>query len=282
MLHLAPDIVVWLLYGLSIISVFYRFRYWPLLLALTFALAFYVQRISISAAIISTALLGLATVAKHLPSRYQFFIQSLVIFSALALALHFIPGFNNLLVLDQVITGPDSAPFTMYLNLDKPLVFFLLFSLMPNMLSTEKTLTLSLTKKFILLCSFASLFILALTMQLVKQEWSFPDWWWLFAINNVLFTCVAEEAFFRGYLQNRLKTLISNPTFSMPFSIAVSSILFGLAHFSGGINFMIVATLAGIVYGLSYHWSGRLSIAIATHFAFNICHLIFFTYPLAR
>jgi len=274
--------VIWLPYGLAIISVFYRFKYWPLLVALTFVLAFYFQRISMLAIIVCVVLLALPTVAKQLASRYQFFIQSLGALSTLALALHLIPGFDNLLILNKVITGSESTNFTLYLNLDKPFGFFILFLLMPNMLISTKNRALSPREKTILLSSFTSLFILALLLKLVRFEWSFPDWWWIFAINNALFTCVAEEAFFRGFLQNHLKTIIPNAKFNAAIAIVCSSLLFGLAHFPGGINFIMVATLAGLIYGLSYHWSGRLSIAIAMHFTFNMCHLLFLTYPLTR
>lgn len=41
-----------------------------------------------------------------------------------ALALHIIPGFTNAKVLDAVNTGIQSVPFTMYLNFDKPMLFF--------------------------------------------------------------------------------------------------------------------------------------------------------------
>ncbi|MGL6500415.1 hypothetical protein ACSZOJ_19370 [Aeromonas dhakensis] len=48
--------------------------------------------------------------------------------------LHLIPGFTNLKVLDQVQAGPASVPFNMYLNLDKPLVFFGLLLAWPALL----------------------------------------------------------------------------------------------------------------------------------------------------
>lgn len=46
----------------------------------------------------------------------------------LALFLHWLPGFSNLKVLDKVIASAHSTPFSLYLNLDKPLVFLLCYS----------------------------------------------------------------------------------------------------------------------------------------------------------
>jgi uncharacterized protein len=54
-----------------------------------------------------------------------------------------------------------------------------------------------------------------------------------------------------------------------------------MAHLAGGPLLVGFATLAGLCYGLAFHWSGRLSIAIAVHFLFNFAHLALFTYPLA-
>ncbi|MGL4775927.1 MAG: CPBP family glutamic-type intramembrane protease, partial [Aeromonas veronii] len=44
----------------------------------------------------------------------------------------------------------------------------------------------------------------------------------------------------------------------------------------------LFATLAGCCYGLAFQLSGRLSVAILIHFAFNFAHLALFTYPLAH
>ncbi|EJO55615.1 hypothetical protein BURMUCF2_A0693, partial [Burkholderia multivorans CF2] len=41
---------------------------------------------------------------------------------AIALSLHLLPGFHNPRVIGPVRFTPDAVPFTMYLNLDKPLV----------------------------------------------------------------------------------------------------------------------------------------------------------------
>lgn len=62
-----------------------------------------------------------------------------VTFWCVALFLHAIPGGNNAKVLDAVICGPQSTPFTMYLNIDKPLIFFVLLLSYPALLGSKKT-----------------------------------------------------------------------------------------------------------------------------------------------
>ncbi|WP_370552243.1 type II CAAX prenyl endopeptidase Rce1 family protein [Enterobacter cloacae complex sp. I2] len=42
---------------------------------------------------------------------------------------------------------------------------------------------------------------------------------------------------------------------------------------------IIFATLAGVIYGLAWMWSGKLWVATLFHFSFNRVHLLIFTYP---
>jgi membrane protease YdiL (CAAX protease family) len=64
------------------------------------------------------------------------------------------------------------------------------------------------------------------------------------------------------------------------FSLLMTYVLFGLAHFSGGLEYAFVAGLAGIGYGVAYWTTGRLEASIITHFLLNLIHLVFFTYPM--
>ena len=101
-----------------------------------------------------------------------------------------------------------------------------------------------------------------------------PDWLGPFMLANLFFVSLAEEALFRGYLQQRLKQVVGG----IP-ALLLSALLFGLVHLSGGLLLVIFATLAGLLYGLAWHWSGRLWLATALHFGLNLTHLLFFTYP---
>ncbi|CAH0540517.1 CPBP family intramembrane glutamic endopeptidase [Vibrio marisflavi] len=204
-----------------------------------------------------------------------FCIGLLIAWSA-ALFLHIVPGFHNLKVLDHVIAKPNSAPFTMYLNLDKPLIFFALLIAFPRLLGSGA----KPNNKGIILTAiplFGLLFV-AQWLGAIKPEFGIPSWWWLFALNNLLLTCVAEEAFFRGFLQREIDRKLG-----WVAGLLIASVLFGLAHFAGGLTLMIFAGLAGLGYGLVFYFSNRLWAAVLVHFLFNFVHLVFFTYPaLAR
>jgi len=64
--------------------------------------------------------------------------------------------------------------------------------------------------------------------------------------------------------------------------LIVASLLFGIAHFAGGLNYVVVATLAGLLYGVVYLNTGKIWHAILMHFCLNMVHLYLFTYPLAK
>lgn len=117
----------------------------------------------------------------------------------LALFLHWLPGFSNLKVLDKVIASAHSTPFSLYLNLDKPLVFFALLLAFPALLGQSKTANIKAT--LLTLVPLFALLPIAVWLGALAFEWSLPEWWWIFALNNLLFTCVAEEALFRGLIQ---------------------------------------------------------------------------------
>ncbi|WP_170327259.1 CPBP family intramembrane glutamic endopeptidase [Ruegeria arenilitoris] len=190
----------------------------------------------------------------------------------LALGAHLVPGFHNLLVLDQVQAGPDSAAFTMYLNLDKPLVLFAVLLAWPGMIQGAKpTKAAPLSVGLLML---PALFLLGLATGAVRPEIGLPTWWLVFALSNLFLTCLTEEAFFRGYLQS----IITSKT-GATIGIAAASLLFGLAHAGGGPALVVFASVLGAACGLGYYATGRLWVPVLIHFGFNALHLILFTYP---
>ncbi|WP_409011335.1 lysostaphin resistance A-like protein [Aeromonas salmonicida] len=270
-----PDSLIWGALALAVLLCLVRQRL-PGLILLGVALlaALYLGRLSPSALLITLAGLLLAWRTPGLPQPWRGAALTLVLLWAIALMLHLIPGFSNLKVLDQVQAGPASVPFNMYLNLDKPLVFFGLLLAWPALLGQGGAIRWRALA--LLLLPLAALLITAWQLGALKPEAGLPYWWWLFALNNLLFTCVAEEALFRGFIQQGVAARSR-----LWLGILVASLLFGAAHLAGGPLLMLFAALAGACYGLAFQFSGRLSVAIVIHFLFNFAHLALFTYPLA-
>lgn len=194
---------------------------------------------------------------------------------SLALFYHLLPGFNNPLMVVKEKVGPMSAPYSMYYNFDKALVPFLLFACLPTLFNAGKA-----DKKchavawILLLLSIPAVLLLAVQLGGLKIESHMPAWILAFLMANLFFVSMAEEAFFRGYLQQRLRQWLG----AYP-ALIITALLFGASHFAAGTLMVAFATLAGIIYGLAWMWSGRLWVPIAFHFGLNLTHLLFFTYP---
>ncbi|QXO18694.1 CPBP family intramembrane glutamic endopeptidase [Vibrio ostreae] len=271
---------IWALFGLAIIAALMSFYYRTLrpvslgLMLVTLLSALVSGQITLQALVYSAVGLGGAFLLPRFNRDVKKLAWVFLLLWCTALLLHSVPGFNNILVLDKVHTGPDSLPFTLYLNLDKPLVFFALWLAQSGLLGDHHQRIRPVT--WLILPGLLALLPLAWAVGAVQPEWSVPEWLWLFVLNNLLITCVVEEALFRGVIQQWLIKI-----FGSAGGIVLAGALFGLAHMAGGAMLVLFAALAGTGYGLAYYFSHRLWIAIGFHFLFNLTHLVLFTYPAA-
>jgi membrane protease YdiL (CAAX protease family) len=206
-----------------------------------------------------------------------------VVFVLLAAALfvHRVPGFHNPLVIDPTNFTPDAISYSMYLNLDKPLIAYWLVFASPYVeLSKPKAGWLKVVLAAIV--TILACIGVALLLRFITWEPKWPECGWIWAANNLLLVAFPEEALFRGYLQAGLDRLFSRWSFGQWLAILIAAVLFGLAHFQSGGAMIVLATIAGIGYGAAYRWGG-LQGSVLTHFMLNLTHFTLFTYPaLAR
>jgi membrane protease YdiL (CAAX protease family) len=121
--------------------------------------------------------------------------------------------------------------------------------------------------------------VIALTVGLGFTRFE-PKWtslFLLFAVTNLFFTCLSEEAFFRGFLQHEIARV--KAAGMVPLAIGLSAVLFGLIHFAGGWKYVLAGIVAGLGYALVYHRTQRIEAAMAAHFGLNAVHFLLFTYP---
>ncbi|MFY2948301.1 CPBP family intramembrane glutamic endopeptidase [Achromobacter ruhlandii] len=205
--------------------------------------------------------------------------HALFLILAVLLFLHWLPGYHNPLVIPRAALTPDAVPFAMYLNLDKPLVaFWVVLVAAPAMAgaSARATLTAALAA-----CAGAIAACLGLALALEVVGWApkWPDSGWLWLINNALLVTLAEEALFRGYVQERLTRACRGRPWGATAALLVAALLFGLAHYAGGWQWMLLAGIAGVGYGLAYRHGG-LAAAVLAHLGLNAAHYGLFTYPM--
>ena len=109
-----------------------------------------------------------------------------------------------------------------------------------------------------------------------------PKWtslFLLFAPINLFFTCLAEEAFFRGFVQHELASIGARRALAAGIALVAAAVLFGLAHFAGGLNYVIAAAIAGLGYGWAFMRDRRIEAAMLVHFGVNATHFLLFVSP---
>jgi membrane protease YdiL (CAAX protease family) len=203
--------------------------------------------------------------------------HALFVLTALALRLHLAPGFNNPPALDGVVSA-GAAPFKAYLNLDKTLSAVWVVAAIAWLDLAGPTIRRLGIGALIGTATFALLAALALGAGVVRVEPKVPAIAWLWALNNVLLVCFAEEVFFRGYIQAGLARLLAGRRGADWIAITIAAVLFGFSHFGQGLALQLLSIVAGFGYGIAYRRAG-LPGAIAAHAALNVGHFLLLTYP---
>ncbi|EAR20377.1 CPBP family intramembrane glutamic endopeptidase [Nitrococcus mobilis] len=217
----------------------------------------------------------------------NYFRVSVGIFSFLlflVLGFHLVPGFENILVIeDQALKG-YSAKFSSYLNFDKALAG-LVFYLVTVPRSYQVKFTHIICAFVITLITASIVLFTGIKLGLIdfNTDYAFgAEFFCFFILNQILVVAMAEEVFFRGFIQGKLYLLFtSNKLLLKTIPLSITSILFGLVHFGGGVEYVALATLAGFGYGLVYQLTRNIQLTIISHALFNMIHLLFFTYPLS-
>ena len=205
---------------------------------------------------------------------------------ALALSLHLTRGFDNPTAFSDLRLTPDAIAFTQYLSFDKGAAGLVLLAAFGARSTSPRRFAGQLATIVVAALATAALAIgIALAAGYVRFEPKLPAATLAFLLPNLFFTCVAEEAFFRGLIQERLmrRSGAAGGLVRTGLAVAVSTLLFGLAHAGGGTTWMLVATVAGLGYALTYAKTRTMEGPILVHFAVNAAHFLLFTYPtLAR
>ena len=205
-----------------------------------------------------------------------FLIEVLLVVGCAGLFFHYFIGFHNPKVLEKVLLSPQSATYTLYFNLDKALIPFVLIILLSTLFATKDSHSreLSLPQALFIALSLFSLLVIATFLGILEFEFHIPSWVFVFVWANLFFVSFVEEALFRGYFQQRLSGWVGEY-----LALILASLIFALYHLKLSYLLAIFAFFAGLLYGLAWMWSGRVWVSTLFHFGLNLTHLIFFTYP---
>ena len=198
---------------------------------------------------------------------------------ALAMSLLLLPGFPRTTLIAESVLSPGAVPFGLGLGFPKVAAGILVLGIINDTRVRSwpelgRVLTLALPV-FAVTTGAVMLFALATGFTAFDPKWTpiFLVW----VVTNLFFTCLAEEAFFRGFVQAELARPGGRAWTAI--AIAVSAILFGLVHFGGGLTYVIAGVIAGAGYALAYARTQRIEAAMAVHFGVNAVHFLLFTYP---
>lgn len=215
------------------------------------------------------------------------YIRSLACFIIVAISFglisHKIPGFHNILYFDGIYISAKSSPYTAYINFDKPfLILLLMYHYNKRKLYETKFASAFIYGLLLGIVAAATLSILSVYAKFIKFDPKMPEILGIWTIMN-LATVIAEESFFRGFLQTSLtfglKKWNIKPSYAGFISVSLVSILFGLIHFAGGVNYMIISGIAGLFYGYALYKTGMIESSILVHFLVKLTHICLFTYP---
>ncbi|XKE44891.1 CPBP family intramembrane metalloprotease [Halomonas organivorans] len=198
--------------------------------------------------------------------------------ASLGLMAHLWPGYQGLALAEDAVLKPGSVAFDLVFHHDKVLVAWSLLGWRPLFGRSDVPRGRPSAWAMPGLVGIGGLALMGLAVGLGLLDWrpGPSEWFAVFAVANLLNTCLAEELLFRGMVQRWLTGRLG-----WPAGLALAAALFGLAHLAGGPAFVLVVAGAGLLYGLVYLWTGRLVWAVLVHWGLNLAHLALFTYPMS-
>lgn len=197
---------------------------------------------------------------------------------ALAMALPLLPGFIRVELVAPQALSAGAQPYGIAVGFPKVVAGLLILGLINPVLSRRGLG--GVLAKSLPVWIFTTLLVMIFTLVMGYTAFA-PKWTSLFLLwapINLFFTCLAEEAFFRAYVQHEL-ACASRASFMPGVALVIAAALFGLLHYQGGAAYVIAGVLAGLGYGWAFLRTRRVEAAMAVHFGVNATHFLLFVYP---
>jgi len=201
---------------------------------------------------------------------------------AFAMGIRVVPGFASSVFVENLRLTPDATAMRLTAHFDQGVAGLVLLAVYCKRLNSIAELR-AIVRPTLLISAITitAVMLLAMVVGYLRFDPKLPEITFAHLAKIALWTAVLEEALFRGIIQERLMSMEfarNRRTFQW-LAIAISSVLFGLAHIGGGWIFVGLATAAGVGYSISYAMTRRIEAAMFTHFLLNAVHFVGFTYP---
>jgi membrane protease YdiL (CAAX protease family) len=194
---------------------------------------------------------------EEMSSRARIAAKIALVLLALALALHRVPGFDPVFWLAGF--GRDGVRPLVW-QFDKAAAGLLILGLVGARSGNMPW------QRWLPAVVAGALVMTGLALLASLAQWSpervlgFAAW----AVANLLIVALAEEAFFRGLLQNGLRCLLaSRTTHAGTIAMFIAAVIFGLTHLPWGVGFACAAMLAGLFYGAAFRAGGLIAAVLA-------------------
>lgn len=237
---------------------------------------------------ITTALLALTALTFLCRTSVAAFWRNIILWLVLAPLTFWVAtwrpaGFSYPLLL-QLHNAVGDVAFSLHANIAKGLAGFILLLLLWPKRNTDEHRAPRVYCWLLLI--FSPAIILVTGVMLLDLHWQpkLLQHIIIFAVANLLLTCVAEEAFLRLLLQQPLITWLTQRTdkhwLSEMLPVLLLTLIFVVIHTGLSGAAIWLYALAGFCYALSYSLSKNILFSIALHFAVNLGHFALLTYPL--
>ncbi len=198
----------------------------------------------------------------------RFLLASTLFLLGGALFFHILPGF-----LDQTF-----LPYPLCLSYSKTFVGLTLLGwIVPTLNISKTSLKILITPIGVafIATSFLTTFFFLLYPSLWHFHFSLSFFAW--AIANLFFNIIPEEALLRGFLQKELVGWLGGGLKSQICTVAITALIYLLFHLSwvGDLSFLIPTFAVGLTYAILYQATKIIETSIICHFLVGSLHYLF-------
>lgn len=210
----------------------------------------------------------------------------LVVFT-FGLVLHLFRGFPPWVIVAHLQLEQRLIPFTHFVSFDHAMMGLMILGMGAVPLARKRTDWNVLVRETwpIAITALVAVSCVAYANHYVDMEFAWSPYFKIWAVADLFFVVIAEEAIFRGIIQKPLSDILrgwrtSGIQIGAWVALFITTGVYVLRHFYAGPMVMIFSGVSGLFAGYAFQRTQRIEAAIIVHFAIDAVHFLSFTYPL--